>query len=56
MPGTGSFPLRRYCDLLRSVGYCGWLSLELFRPDLWARNPFEVAREGRTNMQAIVGP
>ena len=56
MPGAGSFPLRRYCDLLRSVGYCGWLSLELFRPDLWARNPFEVAREGRTNMQAIVGP
>ena len=54
MPGAGSFPLQRYCDLLRSVGYCGWLSLELFRPDLWSRSPLEVAREGRRKMQPFV--
>ena len=55
MPGDGSFPLRRYCDLLRAADYRGWLSLELFRPDLWCRDPLEVAREGRRKLEPFVG-
>lgn len=54
LPGEGHLDLRRYCDLLRQVGYHGWLSLELFREDLWARDPREVARLGLEKMRAVV--
>ncbi|MED5446685.1 MAG: sugar phosphate isomerase/epimerase [Planctomycetota bacterium] len=54
MPGDGIFDLARYCQLLREVGYNKWLSLELFREDLWERDPEEVAREGLEKMQAVV--
>ena len=52
MPGDGSVYLKLYCDLLRSIGYKGFLSLELFRPDLWEKNPLDVAREGLQKMKA----
>jgi sugar phosphate isomerase/epimerase len=55
MPGDGCLDLQRYCDLLRGTGYRGWLSLELFRPELWARDPLDVAREGRRKMQPFLG-
>lgn len=54
MPGDGTFDLRRYCDLLRGTGYRGYLSLELFREDLWARDPREVARIGLEKMREVV--
>ncbi len=50
-PGDGTQDLRRYCDLLAGTGYSGWLSLELFRPDLWSRDPLSVAREGFQKLQ-----
>ena len=52
MPGDGNVNLKLYCDLLRSIGYTGFLSLELFRPDLWEKNPLDVAREGLQKMKA----
>jgi sugar phosphate isomerase/epimerase len=50
-PGDGTQDLHRYCDLLTGTGYSGWLSLELFRPDLWSRDPLSVAREGFGKLQ-----
>ncbi|MEX2286898.1 MAG: hypothetical protein WD648_07405 [Planctomycetaceae bacterium] len=38
---------------LRQIGYDRWLSLELFREDLWAKNPCDVAREGLEKMHAM---
>jgi sugar phosphate isomerase/epimerase len=32
--------------LLRKKGYTGYLSYEAPNPELWARSPYEVAREG----------
>ncbi len=55
MPGDGHLDLRRYLDLLRQVGYSRWLSLELFREDLWARDPREVARLGLEKMRIAAG-
>ena len=46
LPGEGHLDLKRYLDLLRQVGYRRWLSLELFREDLWSRDPREVAKLG----------
>jgi 2-keto-myo-inositol isomerase len=53
-PGEGHLDLSRYLTLLRAIGYNGWLSLELFRKDLWARDPLEVARLGLEKMRAVV--
>ncbi|MEN9675672.1 MAG: Inosose isomerase [Verrucomicrobiota bacterium] len=55
-PGDGHLDLHRYLTLLEQTGYRGWLSLELFREDLWRRDPFEVARIGREKMHPFVDP
>ena len=54
MPGDGHLDLRRMLALLRQVGYGGYLSLELFREDLWSRDPREVARLGLAKMRRLV--
>ena len=53
MPGEGIVDLKRYVELLRQVGYRSWISLELFREDLWARDPREVAKIGLEKMRAV---
>lgn len=53
-PGAGHLDLGRYLALLRATGYVGWLSLELFREELWRRDPLEVAREGLERIRAVV--
>jgi 2-keto-myo-inositol isomerase len=52
-PGEGNLDLRRYLKLLQEIGYQGWLSLELFREDLWKSDPLEVARIGLEKMCAV---
>jgi len=52
-PGDGHVNLKRELDLLRQIGYDRWLSLELFREDLWAADPLEVARVGLEKMRAV---
>jgi sugar phosphate isomerase/epimerase len=52
-PGDGHLDLKRELNLLRQIGYDRWLSLELFREDLWASNPLEVARVGLEKMRSI---
>ena len=54
MPGDGHLDLKRLVDLLRQMGYDRWLSLELFREDLWTQDPREVARIGLEKMRAVV--
>ena len=51
MPGDGHLDLTRYCELLAETGYDSWLSLELFREDLWEQDPLEVAKTGLAKMQ-----
>jgi len=52
MPGDGHLDLKQWCRLLNETGYRGYLSLELFREDLWARDPREVAKLGLEKMRA----
>ena len=53
MPGDGVVDLKRYVALLKQIGYDRWISLELFREDLWQRDPLEVARLGLEKMRAV---
>jgi 2-keto-myo-inositol isomerase len=54
LPGQGHLNLKEWCGLLKQVGYNRWLSLELFREDLWARDPREVAKIGLESMRTFV--
>jgi sugar phosphate isomerase/epimerase len=54
MPGDGHLDLQRYLDLLRGTGYRRWLSLELFRDELWRADPRDVARTGLEKMRTVV--
>ncbi len=54
MPGEGIVDLARYVELLKQIGFDGFISLELFREDLWERDPREVAQIGLEKMRAVV--
>ena len=54
LPGEGIFDLQRYVGLLEQIGYSGYLSLELFREDLWNADPHDVAAVGLEKMRAVV--
>jgi 2-keto-myo-inositol isomerase len=45
-PGKGVVQWRDVLGLLAEKNYTGYLSYEAPNPDLWARSPYEVAREG----------
>jgi len=53
-PGRGAAPLPAILRTLRSNGFCGVLSLELFNREYWSRDAAEVARLGLESMQAAV--
>ena len=54
MLGEGCIDLRREIQILREIGYQGTVSLELFNPELWQRNPADVLREGFDRMQELL--
>ncbi|MBX6313137.1 MAG: sugar phosphate isomerase/epimerase [Isosphaeraceae bacterium] len=54
MLGEGIADLPRVIANLRTIGYRGPLSLELFNRDLWEQDPLEVARRGLERLKALV--
>jgi 2-keto-myo-inositol isomerase len=52
-PGDGIAPLGDILNDLRTIGFQGYLSLELFNRDYWADDPLEVARSGLEKMKAV---
>ncbi|MFN9719129.1 MAG: sugar phosphate isomerase/epimerase family protein [Planctomycetota bacterium] len=52
-PGDGVVDLHRYCHRLNSIGYSGFLSLELFRDDLYSLDPLHVAKSGLEKMMSV---
>ncbi len=55
MIGEGVADLPRVIENLRTIGYRGPLSLELFNPRLWEADPISVCREGLERMRALAG-
>jgi len=55
MVGDGIADLPRVIANLRTIGYQGPLSLELFNHDLWAQDPFTVVKQGLDRIRALVG-
>ncbi len=55
LPGDGDAPLDELFATFRAIGFAGTLSLELFNPDLWKRDPLAVAKEGLAKMRTVAG-
>jgi sugar phosphate isomerase/epimerase len=53
-PGDGAAPWKEIIGDLRSIGFHGVVSLELFNRDYWKQDPLEVARTGLEKMRAVV--
>lgn len=53
-PGDGIAPLETMIRDLRSIGFAGVFSLELFNPEYWRQDALEVARIGLEKMKAVV--
>jgi sugar phosphate isomerase/epimerase len=53
-PGKGTVRWREVLGLLAEKGYTGYLSYEAPNPELWARSPHEVAREGVELTRALL--
>jgi sugar phosphate isomerase/epimerase len=53
-PGDGAAPLPDIFRSLRSIGFNGYLSLELFNAGYWSRDATEVARIGLEKARVIL--
>jgi 2-keto-myo-inositol isomerase len=53
-PGKGVVQWREMLALLAEKGYTGYLSYEAPNPELWARSPYDVAREGVAATRRLV--
>ncbi|MBX6313591.1 MAG: sugar phosphate isomerase/epimerase [Isosphaeraceae bacterium] len=53
-PGDGIAPLKTLVRDLRTIGFQGMLSLELFNKEYWKQEPLTVARTGLEKMRAVV--
>lgn len=56
LPGEGVVPLDAICARLKSIGFDGPCSIELFRPEYWQQNPSEVARKAKKAALQILTP
>jgi 2-keto-myo-inositol isomerase len=53
-PGDGDFQVAAILRHLRSHGYDGWVSLELFNPTLWQSPTPQVAELGLASLQRVL--
>src|SRR5579875_226067 len=56
LPGEGDFRLQPIVEHLRTIGYDGWVSLELFNPTLWQLHPAQVAELGLASLERLLHP
>ena len=54
LPGLGILPLREMVAAFRSIGYDKVASVEIFRPEYWERDPFELAREAHAATKRVL--
>ena len=54
LPGLGILPLREIVSAFRRIGYDKVASVEIFRPEYWGRDPFELAREARLATERVL--
>jgi 2-keto-myo-inositol isomerase len=56
LPGLGVVPLEDICLRLKQIGYAGPCAIELFRPEYWHWDPFELAVKARQAAVKVLAP
>ena len=54
LPGLGILPLKEIIAAFRRIGYDSNASVEIFRPEYWERDPFELAREAKAAVETVL--
>ena len=54
-PGEGILPLHEIKEHLDKIGYGRMVSVEIFRPEYWAQDPYDVARKAKEATERILG-
>jgi len=54
-PGTGILPIREIKEHFDKIGYDRMVSVEIFRPEYWDQDPFEVARKAKVATEKALG-
>lgn len=54
-PGEGILPLKEMKAHFDKIGYDRMVSIEIFRPEYWNQDPFEVARKARRATIEVLG-
>lgn len=53
-PGEGILPIREIKEKFDKIGYDRMVSIEIFRPEYWAQDPFEVARKAKAATEKVL--
>jgi 2-keto-myo-inositol isomerase len=54
LPGLGILPLAEMLQSLKRIGYDRVASVEIFRPEYWERDPFELARDAKAATEQVL--
>lgn len=54
-PGTGILPIKEIKAKFDQIGYDRMVSIEIFRPEYWNEDPFEVARKAKAATEKVLG-
>ncbi|MFS8085384.1 MAG: sugar phosphate isomerase/epimerase family protein, partial [Acidobacteriota bacterium] len=54
LPGLGILPLKEIISAFGRIGYDRVASVEIFRPEYWERDPFELAREAKAAVESVL--
>lgn len=55
MPGEGEVDIQAWTDAVKATGYDGMWSAELFSPDRWEYDLYDIATQCRENMTKYIG-
>ena len=54
-PGLGILPIKEIKARLDGIGYDGPVSVEIFRPEYWEQDPYEVALKAKEATEKVLG-
>ncbi|CAN5430491.1 2-keto-myo-inositol isomerase [soil metagenome] len=54
-PGEGILPIKEIKERFDKIGYDRMVSIEIFRPEYWNEDPFEVAKKAKAATEKVLG-
>jgi len=54
-PGLGILPIKEIKQHFDKIGYDRMASIEIFRPEYWEQDPFEVAKKAKAATEEVLG-